>query len=400
MAVVFQLPSERPVGLVGFAWSPLLEAAMSLRSLAAPKRVPMHLPWVRRCRERLPDELLTGLRSLLDGPGAYLPGVFEVGLQGELPSFTDELARLEDLDLDLFLHEMSLAHGGAACRMEGDEGTALDDPAIVRDPHYVEQVVAGARERDPAHAAFVERLFADPAEARRHVVDLLQQYWDLAFAEEWERIRPRIEAEATDGARTLVTAGVPALVTHFLPEGTWDPTTSSITVDKSWDRTCDVAARGGMLFVPTVYGWPNVMIELATPWPVAVFLPLRDLRQPEVPHATDREVADGLRALGDETRLQITRLVAEEPRSTKELAALLNLSESAVSRHLKTLATAGVVDSERDGYFVLYRLVPDRIGALGGALRRTLGLAQATTGPVPALPVSVVRAREGVRVSG
>ena len=147
-----------------------------------------------------------------------------------------------------------------------------------------------------------------------------------------------------------------------------------------------------MLFVPTVFGWPNVLIELARPWPVSVFFPLRDLRQPEVPLATDHEVADGLRALGDETRLQITRLVAEEPRSTKELAALLSLSESAVSRHLKTLASAGVVDSQRDGYFVLYRLVPDRIGALGGALRRTLGLAQAATGPVPALPVSVSRA--------
>jgi hypothetical protein len=36
---------------------------------------------------------------------------------------------------------------------------------------------------------------------------------------------------------------------------------------------------------------------------------------------------------------------------------------------------------------VLYRLRPERIGQLGGALRRTLGLAHAATGGVPALPV-------------
>ena len=400
MAVTFHLPSERPAGLVGFAWSPLLEAALSMNSLIAPKRVPMHLPWVRRCRELLPRDLQTDIRHAVGGPASYLPGVYEVGLQGDLPTFEDELARLADLDLELFAHEMSLAHGGSSCRMEGEEGTALDDPAIVRDPAYVEQVVAGAQAQGPEHAAVVARLFDDPAGARQHVVDVLQRYWDHAFADEWERIRPRIEAEVTDGARTLVTAGIPGLVEHFLPEGRWDGDTSSIVVAKSWDRTCDVAERGGMLFVPTVYGWPNVLIELARPWPVAIFFPLRDLRQPEVPHATDREVADGLRALGDETRLQITRLVAEEPRSTKELAALLSLSESAVSRHLKTLAAAGVVDSQRDGYFVLYRLVPDRIGALGGALRRTLGLAQSTAGgPVPALPVSVSGAPQGAELS-
>lgn len=97
-------------------------------------------------------------------------------------------------------------------------------------------------------------------------------------------------------------------------------------------------------------------------------------------------------ALGDETRLQITRLVAEQPRSTKELATLLSLSESAVSRHLKILAGSGVVDGTRDGYFVLYRLVPERIGVLGGALRRTLGLAGANpSGQVPPLPVSLAR---------
>jgi hypothetical protein len=46
------------------------------------------------------------------------------------------------------------------------------------------------------------------------------------------------------------------------------------------------------------------------------------------------------------------------------------------------------VTGERDGYFVLYRLRPERIGQLGGALRRTLGLAHGRSGNVPALPVT------------
>jgi DNA-binding transcriptional ArsR family regulator len=391
MAVRFQLPSERPVGLVGFGWSPLVELAVSMRPLVNPKRVPMHLPWARRCRD-LPDDLLADIRLFSGGPDAfYLPGVYEVGLQGDLPTFEDELGRLAAIDDELLQHEMSLVLGGVGCQLPDHGQSVAEDRAVVHEPRYVDQVLDVARDRGPAHAELTSLLFDDPAAFRARMVAMVERYWELAFAEEWERVRPRIEAEVTDGARTLVTTGMPGLVAGFLPEGEWDADTTSITVDKTWRQTCDVAERGGMLFVPTVYGWPNVLIELARPWPVAVFFPLRDLRQPEVPQASDHEVADGLRALGDETRLQITRLVAEEPRSTKELASLLSLSESAVSRHLKTLASAGVVDSERDGYFVLYRLVPDRIGALGGALRRTLGLAQATTGRVPALPVSVAR---------
>lgn len=383
MAVRFLLPSERAVGLVGFAWSPLLEAAISMWPATHPKEVPMHLPWARRCRD-LPDDLRAELRTIIVG-AHYMPGVFEIGLTGDLPTFADELEQFRAIDLTTFTHEMSLGFGGLGC------GPMSFDPAVLDDPTYVDQVLTNARATSERRATTAAELFDDPAAFQVRVTEMLERYWTLAFEDEWERIRPRIEAEVTDGARTLVTQGMPGLVEEFLPEGRWDADTTTIVVDREWDDTCDVAERGGMLFVPTVYGWPRVMIELARPWPVSIFFPLRDLRQPEVPHATDHEVADGLRALGDETRLQITRLVAEEPRSTKELATLLSLSESAVSRHLKTLAGAGVVDSQRDGYFVLYRLVPERIGALGGALRRTLGLAHAPTGATPALPVSVSR---------
>ena len=388
MAVRFALPSDRPVGLVGFAWSPLLEAALSLRAVVHPKRFPMHLPWARRCRE-LPPDLLDEIRALTHGFPDFLPGVFEVGLAGDLPSFDDELDRFAALDDETWAWELSLGYGGTEC------GASPEERAIIHDPDYQQRVVATAAARDADHADAVAMAFHDPARSRARMTSMLRRYWDEAFHEEWDRIRPRIEGEVTLGARALVTRGVGGLVDELLPEGHWDADRSHLVVDKHWEHTCDVVDRGGLLMVPTVFGWPCVLIELGHPWPASIMFPLRDLRQPEVPQAADHEVADGLRALGDETRLQITRLVAEQPRSTRELATLLSLSESAVSRHLKTLAGAGIVDSERDGYFVLYRLVPDRIGALGGALRRTLGLAQAAVGPTPQLPVSLARVTDG-----
>ena len=47
------------------------------------------------------------------------------------------------------------------------------------------------------------------------------------------------------------------------------------------------------------------------------------------------------RALADETRLQVLRLIAERPRSTQELAPLVGLSEAALSKHLRFLAEVG-----------------------------------------------------------
>jgi DNA-binding transcriptional ArsR family regulator len=60
--------------------------------------------------------------------------------------------------------------------------------------------------------------------------------------------------------------------------------------------------------------------------------------------------------------------VAERPRTTEELAPLVGLSESGLSRHLRVLTDAGFLESRRDGWYVLYSLRRDRIAALSAEL--------------------------------
>lgn len=394
MAVSFRLPSASALDLVGFAWSPLFEAVLSLPVLVEPKRTPLHLPWARRCRD-LPPDLLDEIRLLFgrfdDARGGaqvlsgFVPGFYEVGLGRDLPSFQAELEAMAQVDERLVAYELSLAFGGSSCGLhEGYQLDRFDDPA------YRDAVLAVAG-GDPRREELARAVFEDPAAVRDRYLRVLERYWELAFRAEWDRVLPRIEAEVTAGAHAFVTGGAPKLVAELLPEGRWDPDTTSIIVEKDWDGACDLTERGPLLLVPTVYGWPRVLIELAEPWPVLVIFPLRELRHPAVPHATDAEVVGGFRAFGDETRLQIARLVAEHPRSTSELAQLLSLSDSAVSRHLKIMESAGLVTGRRDGYFVLYSLDAGRIDVLGRALRSTLGLAGSPADGVPALPVSLHR---------
>ncbi|MEM6911711.1 MAG: metalloregulator ArsR/SmtB family transcription factor [Verrucomicrobiota bacterium] len=66
--------------------------------------------------------------------------------------------------------------------------------------------------------------------------------------------------------------------------------------------------------------------------------------------------ADLLRALGEETRLLVVKHLLEKPRHAKDLQSLLGIEQSLLSHHLRHLRESGIVESERDGKSVLYRL--------------------------------------------
>jgi DNA-binding transcriptional ArsR family regulator len=87
-------------------------------------------------------------------------------------------------------------------------------------------------------------------------------------------------------------------------------------------------------------------------------------------HGGHDHLAERLAALGNEARLQIIMLCLERPRTTSELAPLLNLTEAPVSRHLKTLERAGLVERRRSGPYVAYSTVIEALHGLGAILQR------------------------------
>src|SRR6516162_7430949 len=63
-----------------------------------------------------------------------------------------------------------------------------------------------------------------------------------------------------------------------------------------------------------------------------------------------------LRAAAEPTRLRILALLAREELAVLELCRILGQSQPRVSRHLKLLAEAGLVERFPDGAWVFYRL--------------------------------------------
>jgi DNA-binding transcriptional ArsR family regulator len=145
-------------------------------------------------------------------------------------------------------------------------------------------------------------------------VALLRDYWRSAFADEWRRISRRLS------------------------------------------------------LVASAYAWPRVHVNCDEPWPLLLVLPLReaDAPPPPLPARLNRR----MRALSDEKRVQILRLLARRAYAPQELAPLLRLSPSGLSRHLSALRDAGLVETERDGYWRLQRA---NLAALDDTLAELVG---------------------------
>jgi len=70
-----------------------------------------------------------------------------------------------------------------------------------------------------------------------------------------------------------------------------------------------------------------------------------------------------LKAAGEATRLRILALLGQAELSVKDLTAILGQSQPRISRHLKLLAEAGLIDRYPEGAWVFYRLAEEGAGA-------------------------------------
>jgi ubiquinone/menaquinone biosynthesis C-methylase UbiE len=87
------------------------------------------------------------------------------------------------------------------------------------------------------------------------------------------------------------------------------------------------------------------------------------------PGASMDELLAALRAVAETTRLRLLVLCARGELTVSELAQILGQSQPRVSRHLKLLCDAGLLDRFREGSWVFYRL---SLGSAVSALSRHL----------------------------
>jgi ArsR family transcriptional regulator len=82
------------------------------------------------------------------------------------------------------------------------------------------------------------------------------------------------------------------------------------------------------------------------------------------------ELARTFAALADPVRLRLLSLIASAGECCScDLEAPLGKSQPTISHHTKALADAGLITGERRGRWMWWRVVPERLTAIQGALQ-------------------------------
>jgi DNA-binding transcriptional ArsR family regulator len=212
--------------------------------------------------------------------------------------------------------------------------------------------------------AIADQLRDKPAAVQARIAEMLAAYWEQSFASEWERLEP-VLADEVEHAQDEDPV---SLLGSFRSELTVDPAERLLIRRSCHQHHVSVDETNPLRLIPSVYVWPHVRINCDAPWPLAVLYPPRAMRNGVVRAPAPEQLVHTLKAAADPTRLRILGLVAERPRSTEELAPLVGLSESGLSKQLRTLTDAGFLSTRRQGWYVLYELRRERLERLGPEL--------------------------------
>lgn len=309
--------------------------------------------WLRETRVRLPDELCEELCTLLGFPGRY-------------QRFTGELvAHLRPAAFDATFDELlaqlaeipSIHYQLVALRALARGATPSPSPGELLDLMATPSEWAGylSRAGSEVAPAKVAALVQDGEQLKKRLIAAIDRFWREYYAEEFEATRPLMERSvAHHRARSRsysFAVAFTAVTGRLIPEPIAEilPGITHVT------------------FIPSCYVGPYVAYTRSAD-NLYLFYNCRSLPASET--AVDvASLYPPLKALADETRLQILTLLHDRELYAQEIVDQLDISQPAVSRHLNLLAAAGVLRVRREGNARYYTVDSEVLRRLADALR-------------------------------
>jgi DNA-binding transcriptional ArsR family regulator len=356
MGVWFVVPEAAGEGLA-FVYSPALEAVLSLHVLVEPKHHPLHHQWVREARRRMPGDMKRLIAGFRFAHADYLPPVLLPSALGEYPSFEEEMQRLHDLGPDLGIAILSYFVGASAER------------EVRSGPDWQTSLVRRASGLGSATEELVRVGVVSLDELASRFLVFLARYWDEGgFQDEWGRIEPQLAETVAEAGRVIAERGFFGWLRTLSSKVRIDEAAGTFSFRR--DAEEEIAVGGGvrLVLVPSAFLWPHIALVNNPPRAAGLAYPAPFATYEASPRVDATALTSLLQAVGNPTRLRALQLIAEHPRSTQELARLIGISEAALSKQLRQLTDAGVLRTRRDGYYVLYSLVRERIAHISANL--------------------------------
>ena len=300
--------------------------------------------WLKESRAAITGEAKDDLESLFASQTAIFVAAFAVA-RPDLRSVEAFIDALEGTPNNEFLK------------------TVLGD--LVRDPEIgdlVERASTGDREAlealrgaMPEHHAGFEALIDDPEGAQRRIVRVLRS-WATVFAEIEPRIAAIIERD------------------HALRAGDRGALDGSELIEKTTGGIRWLPERGirRVVLAPSYFSRPYNFLLAGDDWRFFAYPVADDALDADDRLAPPPAVVRLHRALGDETRLRILKLLAGKDLYLTEIAQQLDLSKPTIKHHLALLRAAGLVTIVEAGSVIYYTLRRDRVETASAELARFL----------------------------
>ena len=321
--------AEEPLrGKIELVIDAVSEMFYSLHVLADPSHHLSNQAWAARTMEAMSPSLRATVQYFGQNFNQWLDisdVVQRIGRYGmQVPAFFEQLRALPAGELV----EIAL------------NGLGYEETGYPHEEPGESEVIAARAEARAQPEAFAARL-----------VQTLEEYWSKIFVAEWERRLPLLEQRRAQEAARLDNMEPLAWLTSLTPRITYDSEQEVLVFHKAHELRFDLARLKKILCQPSTFTPPHLMVGYASNQvSICLNVPLT-LAAPEIVPA---QLLLALKALSDETRLRIFKLIVRQPRYTQELARSLKLAEPTVSRHLKVLQSANLVSSYKDGPVVRY----------------------------------------------
>jgi len=289
--------------------------------------------WLQEARAGVPDEI----RAEFDGLFAAELGIYVAAFAVERPDLrtvgtfveavdavsTDDLVRAILCDFERDPDLGSLVKRATA----GDHNALLE-----------------LREAMPDHKAALQALLSDPPDAHRRIVRVLRA-WSAVFSTIEPRIRSIIERDHALRAADRGAYAGSELIERTTGGVRWLP---------------EVGIRRVVL-APSYFSRPYNFLLAGDDWRFFGY-PVSD----DALEAGDRLAPPAAlvrlhRALGDETRMRILKLLSTQDLYLTEIAHHLELSKPTIKHHLALLRSAGLVTVVESSTVIYYSLRRDRL---------------------------------------
>lgn len=320
-----------------FQVSSAYDLVFSLAAAARPREHELSSSWARSVRSALPASARRDLAFFFGDPSALGIGAVQlIPALGVLDAqfLADGMQAVEPVDFVAAVvgrRSDSRALTSALRRVIRGKSSGVEDDHLVH--QYVASFKAETRRR-------IWEFLTDPPTVHGRFVALVRAQYDVSFRAQYEELLPFLRGKAKQARRGIGKMPNKDVIARA---------TKGFTLQSPSNRS--------VTLIPSYYAAPFVVVVQDGRDAVLVYgcRPGADLHGER--SLLEPTTVRTLKALADETRLEILQLLAQRPLYGQQLAEMLNVSHPTISHHMAQLRISGLTQTEltEDGsktYFV------------------------------------------------